>query len=145
MDFSENKKLSVEYNTRLTGFTTNSSQGYLTSVSGKIRTVKVSCPKCSKVMYVDNGYHAVEDSVITQLGLKIRIAQFYCKNCSTHWSTNREIVDELIKKEKDFRWLVILSLVGFVMSLGPVLKWQGKTLKWIKESAIKEYFRHYKR
>ena len=81
MDFSENKKLSVEYNTRLTGFTTNSSQGYLTSVSGKIRTVKVSCPSCGKAAYVDNGYHAVKDSVIVQLGLKILIAQFCCKSC----------------------------------------------------------------
>lgn len=24
-------------------------------------------------------------------------------------------------------------------------KWQGKSLKWIKENAIKEYFSHYKR
>ena len=102
MDFSENKKLSVEYNTRLTGFTTNSSQGYLTSVSGKIRTVKVSCPSCGKAAYVDNGYHAVEDSVITQLGLKVLISQFCCKSCGKRWSTNREVVDELIRKEKDF-------------------------------------------
>ena len=103
MDFSENKSFSVvEYNTRLTGFTTSSSQSYFASVSGKIRTVKVSCPKCGKAAYVDNGYHAVEDSVITQLGLKVLISQFCCKSCGKRWSTNREVVDELIHKEKDF-------------------------------------------
>lgn len=102
MNFSENKSFSVEYNTRLTGFTTSSSQGYFASVSGKIRTAKVSCPTCGKAAYVDNGYHAVEDSVITQLGLKILIAQFHCKKCGKRWSTNREVVDELISKEKDF-------------------------------------------
>ena len=96
MNLSENKSFSVEYNTRLTGFTTSNSQSYLAFASGKIRTAKVSCPKCGKAAYVDNGYHAVEDSVITQLGLNIRIAQFLCKNCGAHWSTHREIVDELL-------------------------------------------------
>lgn len=101
MNFSENKNFSIEYNTRLAGFL-SSRQGYFASVSGKIRTAKVNCPACRQTVYVDNGYHAVEDSVITHLGLKILIAQFRCKKCGKCWSTNREVVNELISKEKDF-------------------------------------------
>lgn len=48
MNVSENKKFSIEYNTRLVGFLTKSSQGYLVSTKGKIRTAKVNCPKCGK-------------------------------------------------------------------------------------------------
>ena len=101
MIYSENKKLSVEYNTRLNGFTVNSKQHYLVSANGKFRTKHVTCRQCGQTAYVDNGYHTVKDSVITQLGLNIRIAQFSCKNCGAHWSTNREVIDTLIRNEKE--------------------------------------------
>jgi hypothetical protein len=108
---SENKKFSIEYNTRLTGFLTGNSQKYSVSVNGKIRTAKINCQECGSADYVDNGYHAVEDSIITQLGLKILIAQFHCKKCNTFWSTNREIIDKLIIKEKDFVKSLMLGCV----------------------------------
>ena len=133
---SENKKLSVEYNTRLTGFTTRSSQCYFASVSGKLRTVKVNCPTCGKVAYVNNGYHAVEDSIITQLGLNIRIAQFTCKNCGTRWSTNREVIDELISKEKDFVKSLMLGCVRAGLSL-------QKSSAVVAETTGKDYSSQY--
>jgi len=35
----------------------------------------------------------------------------------------------LYKREGNFRWLLMVVVVGVVMALGPVLKWQGKTVK----------------
>lgn len=107
----ENKKLSIEYNTRLNGFTSKSKQQYIVSANGKFRTKHVTCQQCGQTAYVDNGYHAVEDSVIVQLGLKILISQFRCKKCGKRWSTSRDVVDELISKEKDFVKSLMLGCV----------------------------------
>lgn len=75
---------------------------YFISLDGKIKTVKTFCPYCGCLNYVDNGYHKVEDSLITLLGLKINIAQFCCKNCRAFWSSEHDFIDDIIKKEKDF-------------------------------------------
>ena len=101
MVLSENKSFSVEYNTLLPGFLGKTKQ-YVASIDGKIKTVQVICPKCKRTDYVDNGYHLVEDDLIQGRGLTIRIAQFLCKKCGTYWSSERELIDNVIQKQKDF-------------------------------------------
>lgn len=110
METAQHKKFSIEYNTRLQSFETGKNC-YTTSLDGKIRTVKVQCPQCGCSDYVHNGYHTVENSIICNLGLNIRIAQFMCKKCGHYWSTERELVDALIQKEKE---LVKSLLIGCV-------------------------------
>lgn len=95
------KNFCVEYNTRLQGFIAGVSK-YFVSVDGKIKSGKNNCPFCGSRECVDNGYYCIEDSVITSLGLKIKIAQFRCKNCGAFWSSERDFIDDIIKKEKDF-------------------------------------------
>jgi len=112
------KNFCVEYNTRLSGFV-DGAKNYFISVDGKIKHGKKRCPFCGSYDCVDNGYYCIEDSVITSLGLRIKIAQFQCKKCSAFWSSERGFIDDIIKMEKDFvKCLLIgaarqgLSLVG---------------------------------
>src|SRR3989344_57743 len=97
----EVNNISVEYNTRLSGFLGETKQ-YVVSIDGKIKTIHVACPKCKRTCYVDNGYHLVEDGLIRECGLTIRIAQFWCKKCDAYWSTDRALIDNVIQKQKGF-------------------------------------------
>src|SRR3989338_9461296 len=97
----EVKNISFEYNTRLSGFLGETKQ-YIVSIDGKIKTTHVACPKCKRTCYVNNGHHLVEDGLIRGCGLKILIAQFWCKKCGTYWSTDRALIDNVIQKQKDF-------------------------------------------
>jgi len=110
------KTLSVEYNTRLPGFVFGNPT-YMVSFDGKIRTSSVCCPNCGSRDFVDNGYHRVENSVVCELGLKINIAQFACKKCDTCWSTKRDLIDEIIAKEKAFIKSLMLGCVRSGLSL----------------------------
>ena len=74
---------------------------YVVSLQGKLKPARPVCPACGHASYVENGYHGVEDSIILSLGLHINIGQFSCKKCGAFWSTNREPVDALIRKEKE--------------------------------------------
>ena len=110
------KTLSIEYNTKLPGFV-NGNQRYIASLDGKIRTSSVSCPNCCSGHYVDNGYHAVEDSFVRDLGLNIKIAQFKCSKCSQFWSTERGLIDKVIEAEKGFIKSLMLGCVRNGLSL----------------------------
>lgn len=101
MKSSEVKKISVEYNTRLSGFS-GGKKCYVACVNGKLKTQHVACPQCGRATYVENGYHAVEDGLVKALGLRINIAQFMCKECGIFWSSEREIVDRVICNFNDF-------------------------------------------
>jgi len=116
MKHSEHKKFSVEYNTILPGFIKGSTH-YVASLDGKIKTISVACPKCKQATYVDNGFHQVEDRLIRTLGLNIKIAQFHCKRCSIYWSTERELVDNVIQKHKDFVKSLLLGAARQGLSL----------------------------
>lgn len=117
MFLSNNKNFSVEYNTRLSGFV-NGDKNYFVSYDGKIKTGKTFCPHCGCLNYVDNGYHQVENSLIISLGLKINIAQFCCKKCGTFWSSNRELIDDIIQKEKDFVKSLLIGAARQGLSFG---------------------------
>lgn len=108
MKSSEVKKISVEYNTRLNGFS-DGKRCYVASVDGKLKTMHVACPQCGQATYVENGYHAVEDGLIKSLGLRINIAQFFCKKCGVFWSSEREIVDCVIGEFKGFLKSLLLG------------------------------------
>jgi transposase-like protein len=113
---SENKSFSIEYNTRLQGFA-DDAVCYVASVDGKIRTVHVKCPQCRHSSHVNNGYHIVENSFIRALGLSIKIAQFTCKKCGCHWSTERGPIATLIQKEKEFVKSLLLGCARRGLSL----------------------------
>ncbi len=113
---TKNNTLSIEYNTRLPGFVNGSSR-YIVSLDGKIRTSCVSCPQCGSGYFVDNGYHTVEDSFVREIGLKINIAQFECKKCGVHWSTQRDLIDQVITKEKEFIKSFMMGCVRSGISL----------------------------
>jgi len=100
MSNNNNNKLSIEYNTRLPGFFDGKKQ-YITSIDGKIKTIHIACPQCQSSDYVDNGYHLVEDALIRECGLTIKIAQCHCKKCGTYWSIDHKIIDEIIQKHHD--------------------------------------------
>lgn len=102
------KKLSIEFNARLPGFI-NDNPHYVASLNGKIKTTCTACPQCGRVAYVDNGYHGVEDGLIRALGLHIKIAQFTCKKCRCHWSAERKLIDDVIRKEKEFVKCLLLG------------------------------------
>ncbi|GEM_PF-6830715 len=104
----EVKNISVEYNTRLSGFG-DGKKCYVACVDGKLKTKHVCCPYCGHAVYVENGYHVVEDGLIQALGLPIRVAQFECKKCGTFWSSERELVDHVIEK---FKGLIKALLFG---------------------------------
>ena len=112
----DNKTFSLEYNTRLPGFV-NGKPTYLVSLDGKIRQARQSCPTCGHAVYVDNGYHVVQDSMISSLGLTIKIAQFCCKRCGSFWSSHRDLIDSFIKKEKEFVKSLMLGCVRSGLSL----------------------------
>lgn len=107
---------SVEYNTRLSGFT-NGATKYFVSVDGKIKNGRCRCPFCGSYDCVDNGYYLIEDSVITSLGLRIKIAQFRCKNCGAFWSAERDFIDEIIRKEKSFVKCLLIGAARHGLSL----------------------------
>ncbi len=44
------------------------------------------------------------------------------------WKKSRS-VGRLIESQRNFKWIFTVGFVGLIMSLGPVLKWQGKTIK----------------
>lgn len=104
------KNISVEYDTRLCGFS-GGKRHYVACVDGKLKTTHVTCPQCGRAVHVENGYHAVEDGVIKALGLRINIAQFWCKNCNFFWSSDREIVDRVISEFKGFLKSLLLGCV----------------------------------
>lgn len=107
---TKNNTLSIEYNTRLPGFVKGNSQ-YVASLDGKMRTSSVCCPSCGSRRFVDNGYHRVEDSFVCELGLKINIAQFQCKKCGVRWSTKRDLIDQIIAREKEFLKSLLIGCV----------------------------------
>ncbi len=104
------KNFSVEYNTKLSGFV-DGERKYFVSIDGKIKSKNQSCPHCGCVFYVDNGYHLVEDEVIVSLGLKVRVAQFKCKLCFNVWSSERELIDEIINQQNDLIKSLLLGCV----------------------------------
>lgn len=112
----ENKSFSIEYNARLSGFADNAAR-YVASLDGKIKIANVRCPQCGRSSYVNNGYHIVENSFICTLGLHIKIAQFACKKCGCHWSTERKLVDKVIQKEKGFLTSLLLGCARSGLSL----------------------------
>ncbi len=116
MIMSNNKMVSIEYNARLFGFACNA-VCYVAGLDGKIKTAHVVCPQCGRSDYVHNGYHAVENSFICGLGLSIKIAQFTCKRCGCHWSTERELIDNVIQKERDFLKSLLLGCARRGLSL----------------------------
>ncbi len=118
---SENKKFSIEYNTRLNSFTTSNTQ-YTASLNGKFRTKNVKCPQCKQTAYVDNGYHAVEQSIIKALSLKIKVSQFHCKKCNTYWSTEREIIDKVVMKIKELTKSLMLGCARLGLSFEKAVK-----------------------
>lgn len=116
MIVSNNKYFSVEYNTRLQGFI-NGKQSYVAALDGKIRTTKTACPNCGRASYVDNGFHVVRDKIVRALHLNIKVSQFCCKNCGTLWSSNRELIDAFIQKEKDFVKCLLIGAARQGLSL----------------------------
>ena len=110
------KNFCVEYNTRLSGFV-NGAAKFFVSVDGKIKNGRNKCPFCGSCECVDNGYYRIEDSAITSLGLKIKIAQFRCKNCSAFWSSERDFIDDIIQKEKSFVKCLLIGAVRQGLSL----------------------------
>ena len=104
------KNFCVEYNTRLSGFVDGAKKCFV-SIDGKIKTGKNKCPFCGSCERVDNGYYCIEDSVITSLGLRIKIAQFRCKKCSAFWSSERDFIDDIIQKEKSFVKCLLIGAV----------------------------------
>ncbi len=116
MILSNNKRFSIEYNTRLPGFVNNHPQ-YVACLNGKIKTTHVACPRCGCAAHVDNGYHAVENSFIRALGLHIKVAQFSCKKCGCYWSTERGLIDHIIQKEKEFVKSLLLGCARSGLSL----------------------------
>ena len=112
-----NKNISIEFNTRLPGFM-HGKPTYTISLHGKMKPACPVCPACGHTDYVDNGYHTVEDSIICSLGLRINIGQFSCKSCGAFWSTNRELVDECIRKEKELIKSIMQGSVRAGLSLG---------------------------
>lgn len=116
MIVTKNNTLSIEYTTRLPGFVNGDSR-YVVSLDGKIRTSVVCCPQCGSRHFVDNGYHTVEDSLVRELGLKINISQFECKKCGFHWSTQRDLIDQVITKEKEFIKSLMMGCVRSGLSL----------------------------
>jgi hypothetical protein len=111
-----NNKCFVEYNAQLTRFGFGS-KGYSTFPNGKIRTICTACPKCGSSNFVDNGYHNVESFLIQTLGLDIKIAQFCCKKCGNYWSANRDFIDDVIQKEKEFVKTLLLGCARKKLSL----------------------------
>jgi len=97
----EVKNISFEYNTRLNGFD-NRHARYVACIDGKLKTKHVGCPHCGHAHYVENGYHVVDDAFIKSLGLRIKIAQFKCLNCGVFWSSERELVDQVIEQFNSF-------------------------------------------
>lgn len=116
MNTIANKIFSVEYNTRLTGFV-GKERLYVVSTEGKLKPRSPTCQACGSKAYVENGYHAVENSVICKLRLKVKIGQFRCKKCNTFWSSNRDIIDCFIQKEKELIKSLMLGCVRNGLSL----------------------------
>jgi len=110
------KNFCVEYNTRLSGFIDGKIQ-HVISVDGKVKNSKNKCPFCGSYDFVNNGYYCIEDSMITSLGLRIKIAQFHCKKCSAFWSSERDFVDCIIKIEKDFVKCLLIGAARQGLSL----------------------------
>lgn len=104
----EVKNISVEYNTRLSGFGYGK-KCFVACVDGKLKKQHVACPHCGSATYVENGYHTVEDDLIKALGLRINIAQFECKKCGMFWSSERELVDRVINDFNDFLKSLLLG------------------------------------
>lgn len=127
MSISANNNFSVEYNTRLSGFTGNQRM-YLVSPQGKLKQSHCRCPYCGSSDHVDNGYHLVENSLICSLGLDIGIGQFQCKRCGKFWSSNREIVDTFIHKEKEFTKSLMLGCVRKGLSLANSVQTIGEKM-----------------
>ena len=115
MDLNNNNKLSIEYNTRLSGFF-GEEKRYIASIDGKIKTVDIGCPQCKSSDYVDNGYHLVRAALIFGCGLTIKIGQCRCKKCDTFWSVDRGIIDEIIQKHRDFIKGLLLGCVRAKLS-----------------------------
>ena len=135
MVVSENKNVSFEYNTRLSGFLGETKQ-YIVSIDGKIKTTHVACPKCKRTCYVNNGHHLVEDGLIRGCGLKILIAQFWCKKCDTYWSTDRALIDNVIQKQKDFVKSLLLGCAREGLSF-------DKSTRLVKETVGTSYSSQY--
>lgn len=112
---TQNNIVSIEYNARLPGFI-NGNTRYVASIDGKIRTASVCCPNCASCNYVNNGYHAIKDSLVQSLGLNIKISQFECKRCGFRWSTQRELIDRIIAKEKEFVKSVMIGAARMGLS-----------------------------
>jgi len=135
MCVSENKNVSFEYNTRISGFL-GETKHYVASIDGKIKTAHVACPKCKRAYYVDNGYHLVEDGLIRGCGLTIRIAQFWCKKCGTYWSTDRALIDNVIQKQKGFVKSLLLGCARAGLSF-------NKSTKLVEETVGTSYSSQY--
>lgn len=108
--------LSVEYNTRLSGFVGGTK--YIVSVDGKLKQKNNACPRCAGMNYVDNGFHILENYLLLCLGLKIKISQFLCCDCGCCWSSGIEFVDKIIKEFNDFLKSLLLGCARAGMSFG---------------------------
>src|SRR3989344_9505351 len=131
----EVKNISFEYNTRLSGFLGETKQ-YIVSIDGKIKTAHVACPKCKRTCYVNNGHHLVEDGLIRGCGLKILIAQFWCKKCGAHRSTDHALIDNVIQKQKDFVKSLLLGCARAGLSF-------DKSTRLVKETVGTSYSSQY--
>ena len=69
----------------------------------------------------------MEDSLVLALGLGIRIAQFCCKKCGCLWSSNRDIIDHFVQKEKELVKSLMLGCVRSGLSLGRATSLIGGT------------------
>ena len=127
MNITVNNNFSIEYNTCLSSFT-GDKPAYLVSLQGKLKLANIVCPSCGHVDYVENGYHNVEDSVICSLGLHIKVGQFFCKRCKTFWSSDRNLIDTFIQKEKDLVKSLMLGCVRCGLSLANATSIIGKQM-----------------
>ncbi len=112
---------SVEYNTRLSGFL-NGGKKYFISIDGKIKNTHQKCPHCGRTQFVDNGYHRIKNSFILALGLNIGVAQFKCCFCDGVWSSEHELVEQIIKQYDEFVKSILLGCVRSGLSFESACK-----------------------
>ncbi len=98
---SDNKNVLIEYNTRLSSFTSES-LSYSILPNNKIKQKKIICPICKSHYCRENGYYAITHKVIRELGMKIYNAQYECKRCHFRFHTHRELIDNLINSITEF-------------------------------------------
>ncbi len=108
--------VSVEYNTRLSGFINGTS--HIVSIDGKLKQKNNACPQCTGRNYVDNGFHFLESYLILCLGLKIKASQFLCNDCGCCWTSGTEFVENIIKEFNDFLKSLLLGCARAGMGFG---------------------------